>query len=211
MDPLSSQVRDAYDDNAELYASLFSHDLDNDHQTTRLLAQFAELARHLGSPVIDVGCGPGSVVHHLSGLGLEASGLDISAGQIAQARLAFPGLRFEVGDLARLDLPDCSLGGIVSRYSIIHAVPGSLPAVFGEWHRALESLAPLFISFFGSRSSEAHGTPFDHKVTTAYELCPATVEQLLSTAGFTNIETQAVALPPGGRPFDHTTILAQKT
>ena len=194
---------------AELYASLFLNDLDNDHQTVKWLDRFSELAAPQNRPVADLGCGPGGVVNHLAGHGLDAYGLDLSQGQIDQARKAFPDLRFEVGDLTALDVDTGSLGGIVAKYSIIHLAPDALAGVFAEWHRALNDGAPLFVSFFGSRSADSHGLAFDHKVATAYELDPATIGRLLGTAGFVEIQIEATAIPEGGRPFDHTTILAR--
>ena len=207
---MTDLVRDAYDANAALYASLFLHEIDRDGESQRWLATFAASAAQRHGPVIDLGCGPGGVVKYLSELGLTVTGIDLSPGQIAQARQAFPGLQFAVGDLATLDVADGSLGGIVSRYSLIHLDPSDLSGVFGEWLRALESGAPVLVSFFGSRSPDAHGTPFDHKVVTAHELFPARVAEHLGNAGFADVEVEAVPIPEGGRPFDNATILARK-
>ncbi len=207
---MPNPVRDAYDANAELYASLFLGELDRDTQSTSWLSSFAEIAAQRSGPVADLGCGPGSVVNHLCALGLTAIGFDLSPGQITQFRAAFPDLQFEVGDLTDLEFADGTLAGIVSRHSLIHMPPSDLGPVFEEWQRALQSQAPVFVSFFGSRSAAAHGTPFDHKVITAYELFPATVRQQLHDAGFVGIEVEATPIPEGGRPFDHVTILARK-
>jgi SAM-dependent methyltransferase len=203
-------VRDGYDANAELYASLFLNELNGDAQSTGGLRRFAALAVQQSGPVLDCGCGPGGAVRFLSDLGLMVSGVDLSPGQVAQARLAFPELRFEVGDLTALEVADASLGGVVSLYSVIHLPPATLPAVFAEWFRAMAPAAPVFLSFFGSRSPEAHGTPFDHKVVTAYELWPAGIAQQLRAAGFADVKVDAAPIPEGGRPFDHTTVLAHK-
>ena len=205
---MTDAVGDAYDEKAELYASLFLHELQNDEQSLRVLDRFAALVPD-GEPVLDVGCGPGGLVQHLVELGLDASGVDLSPGQIAQARAAFPERRFEVGDLTDLQVDDGSLGGITSKYSIIHLDPARLGDTFSGWCRVLQAGAPLFLSFFGSRTAEAHGTPFDHKVVTAYELWPPTVSSLLAAAGFVDVETTATPIPPGGRPFDHVTMLAR--
>ncbi len=207
---MTHPVREAYDTNAELYASLFLHELDRDTQSTRWLTTFAAIAADSRGEIVDLGCGPGSAVHFLSQQGLTATGIDLSPGQVAQARHAFPDLAFEIGDLTALRFDDASLGGIVSRYSLIHLPPSDLARVFVEWFRALEPGAPVFIAFFGSRSVEAHGTPFDHKVVTAYELSPAVLTDQLEAAGFADVEQEAVAIPEGGRPYDHATILARK-
>lgn len=207
---MTDRIRAAYDAKAETYAALFLNELDADAQSKRWLATFAEFAAERQGQVVDVGCGPGSVVHRLNELGLTVMGIDLSPSQIAEARQAFPDLDFEVGDLTALPFADQSLSGIVSRHSIIHLRPSDLGKVFAEWFRALERGAPIFLSFFGSRSADAHGRPFDHKVVTAFELFPEAVERELSVAGFADIDIEANPIPEGGRPFDHTTILARK-
>jgi ubiquinone/menaquinone biosynthesis C-methylase UbiE len=207
---VTDEVRDSYDAVAELYARLFLRDLDGDTSALDWLARFAKLAARRDGVVADVGCGPGHVVRHLSELGLAAVGYDISAGQIAQARQAFPDLQFHVGDFAALDVADASLGGVVARYSLIHLPPPRLSGVFKEWMRALEPGAPVLVSFFASTTAEAHGTPFDHKVATAYALFPATIAGGLLDAGFVEIEIGVRPPPDGGRPFDQGTVLALK-
>ncbi len=206
---MTDDVRDAYDAMAELYTSLNLRALDGDADAVDWLAAFAELAAPRNGPVADLGCGPGHVVDHLTELGLTVVGYDISPGQIAEARNAFPDLQFHVGDLAALDVDDAALGGIVSRYSIIHSPPSGLGDVFSEWLRALEPAAPVLVSFFGSTTADAHGTPFDHKVVTAHELFPATIAQNLLDAGFVDVEIGVCPPPAGGRPFDLATVLAR--
>jgi hypothetical protein len=105
---------------------------------------------------------------------------------------------------------DSSIGGIVSRYSIIHIAPPLLSDVFDEWMRVLEPEAPVLVSFFGSLSAETHATPFDHKVATAYELFPGTIARLLQDAGFVDIKIGVCPTPDGVRPFDQATVLAVK-
>ena len=207
---MSDDVRDAYDGVAERYTELFLDDLEHDADARVRLAAFAELAARQHRPVADLGCGPGHVAGHLSGLGVSSVGYDLSPGQIAEARMAFPGVEFHVGDLAALDVADSSFGGIVSRYSIIHLRPRRLLDVFSEWMRVLEPGAPVLVSFFGSSSADAHGTPFDHRVVTAHELFPASVADVMRTAGFGDIEIGVCDPPRGGRPFDQATVLARR-
>ena len=120
-------VSQAYDAMAELYASLFLDDLDP--QTVRSLGRFAAIAGEHSGPVADLGCGPGGVVNFLVDQGLTAFGTDLSPGQIEQARQAFPELSFDVGDMTATGFDRESLGGIVSKYSIIHLDPSSLSLI----------------------------------------------------------------------------------
>ena len=207
---MTNGVRDAYDARAAEYAALFLRDLDRDPNARDWLAAFAALAALHDGAVADLGCGPGHVVDHLSTLGLTAVGYDLSPGQIAEARSAFPDGQFHVGDLAALDDTDSSLGGIVSRHSLIHMLPSRLDDVFAEWMRVLEPGAPVFVSFFGSLTPEAHGTRFEHTVVTAYELFPATIADRMRHAGFTDIQIGVLDPPEGGRPFTQATVLARK-
>ena len=89
--------------------------------------------------------------------------------------------------------------------------PSRLSEVFTEWMRVLEPGAPVLVSFFGSITADAHGTPFDHKVVTAYELFPATIAHQMEDAGFTDAEIATRPPPEGGRPFDQGTILGPET
>lgn len=207
---MTDEVRESYDARSQEYAELFLHDLDRDSNATDWLATFAELAATQSGDVADLGCGPGHVVDHLCELGVSAIGYDISPGQIAQARRAFPDFEFHVGDLTALDNADSSLGGIIARYSLIHLLPSRLTDVFAEWMRALEPGAPVLVSFFGAVSAKAHGTPFDHTVVTAYALFPATIAEELHDAGFIDTEIGVRDPPEGGRPFDQGTVLARK-
>ena len=205
---MSSSVADAYTSVAELYTEMFVDELSRDTQFIRWLQKFAQFAATQNLPVVDLGCRPGNAVHHLSELGLDVFGVDLSVGMIEQARRSFSDLVFALGDMRSLGVADGALGGIVSRHSVIHTKPAELDELFDEWHRVLHGGAPLFMSFFGSRTPDAHGTPFDHKGETAFELDPETVGQLLEQSGFVEVEIEAVPISKGGRLFDHTTILA---
>lgn len=206
---VTDHVRDAYDGMAERYARLALDDLDRPTPDRNWLAAFVELAASCEGVVADLGCGPGHVVNHLTALGLAAIGYDISPGQIAEAQRAFPDLRFEVGDLTTLDIGECALGGIVARYSLIHMLPTRLSAIFAGWRRMLEAGAPVLVSFFAASSADAHGSPFDHAVATAFELFPATIAGQLEDAGFGDIEIGTRRPLPGERALDHGTILAR--
>lgn len=207
---MSDEIRDSYDAMAKLYAEVNLGELDRSEFARDWLASFAKLAAVQVGGVADLGCGPGHIANHLTELGLSVVGLDLSPGQIAEAKNAFPDLEFHVGDFAALDNADSSLGGIVSRHSLIHILPSRLADIFEEWMRVLEPGAPVFVSFFGSLSAGSHGTPFDHKVVTAYELFPATIAQQMQSAGFAVIEIGVLPPAEGGRPFNRVIVLAQK-
>ena len=102
-------VRESYDRVADGYIALGADDLSPYPWFRAGLAAFAEGVRGLG-PVLDVGCGPGTVTAHLAGLGLDASGVDLSPRMIGHARRRHPELRFSVASATALDLAPASLG-----------------------------------------------------------------------------------------------------
>jgi SAM-dependent methyltransferase len=207
---MTDDVRDSYDSMAELYTAAALGDIDRDIPDRAWLAEFAQLAALCAGPVADLGCGPGYVTNHLSELGLATLGYDLSPALIFEAQRAFPGLKFEVGDLTALDIASYSLAGIVARYSLIHMPPIQLASAFTEFARLLKPSAPVLVSFFAANSAERHGSPFDHAVVTAFELFPATIASELENAGFTDIKVGIRGPLRGERQLDHATILARR-
>ncbi len=204
-------VRDRYNDMAELYTEVNRRALDHDEFNRGWIDRFVALVALSDGPVADLGCGPGFVTNYLTELGLDVHGYDLSPVLISTAQDLFPDLVFRVGDFTSLDLADASFAGIVSRYSLIHAPPDSLGQTFDEFARLLAPSAPFLISFFAASSAERHGAPFDHKVVTAYELFPETLGEAMQLAGFDRIEVGTHGPPEGTRPIDHATILARRS
>lgn len=101
-----------------------------------------------------MGSGPGHVTARLDALGVPVFGVDVSRGMVALARQAHPGLRFHVGSMTALDLPDETLGGVLALYSIIHVPDDHLPAVFAEFHRVLVPGGHVLLGF---QSGEEEG------------------------------------------------------
>ena len=58
-----------------------------------------------GERVLDLGCAAGAVTHFLSTFGCEVVGVDSEPGAVEAARGLFPGLRFEIADVALFRLP----------------------------------------------------------------------------------------------------------
>jgi SAM-dependent methyltransferase len=101
-----------------------------------VLGAFAESVRGLG-PVLDVGCGPGTVTAHLSELGLDASGVDLSPRMVEHARWQYPDLRFSVVSATELDLAPASLGGVLGWWSLFNLPRETLPGVLRTFAEAL--------------------------------------------------------------------------
>ncbi|MEY9844480.1 class I SAM-dependent methyltransferase [Streptacidiphilus sp. MAP5-3] len=189
------RTRGAYDTVAETYAAVVPERFEQDVVGRAMLAAFAErVAREgeLALPVADVGCGPGHVTAHLHALGLPMLGVDLSPEmvRIAEQRhpeQRHPQLRFEVGEMARLDLADASLGGLVSWWSLVHTAPDQLPAAFAEFHRVLVPGGQLLLGFHGGTGGRKQlDCPYGHDVDLVLHRHRAEdVAAQLGKAGFT--------------------------
>lgn len=131
-------VRESYDRVADAYVELGMGRLETEPWLRAVLAAFAESVRGLG-PVLDVGCGPGTVTAHLTELGLDASGVDLSPRMVEHARQQYPDLRFSVASATGLDLAPASLGGVLGWWSLFNLPREALPGVLRTF---AESLVP---------------------------------------------------------------------
>jgi SAM-dependent methyltransferase len=104
-------VRASHDRVADNYVALGMDELGAQPWLRAALAAFAEAVHGLG-PVLDVGCGPGTVTAHLARLGLDVSGVDLSPRMVGHARRRHPDLRFSVASATELNLAPVSLGGV---------------------------------------------------------------------------------------------------
>ncbi|MEV6829332.1 class I SAM-dependent methyltransferase [Amycolatopsis sp. NPDC051102] len=197
----------AYDAVAVRYAEFVAGTWD-DHPLERAVwTAFADSVRGRG-PVADLGCGPGHLTAHLRSLGLDSFGVDLSPAMVELARAARPDLRFEVGSMAALDLPDASLAGILAWYSLIHTPPAEIPAYFAEFARMLAPGGHVLLGCFESGGGPL--TPFDHKVTTAYCWPMDELAGFGAAAGFTEVGRVYREPVAGERPMRHGSLLLRK-
>ncbi|WP_020386174.1 class I SAM-dependent DNA methyltransferase [Kribbella catacumbae] len=201
-------TRASYDAVADNYTEFVAGLLEGNPMMRAVLGAFAELVE---GPVVEVGCGPGNITSHLASLGVSVHGVDLAPRMVEIARAAYPGLRFEVGSMTDLGLPDGSLGGVIAWYSIFHLPPDELPGVFAGFHRVLSAGGRLLIgTHVGGdehvRPSEAYGG-----VKVSYEAYFVPVDrivELVRAAGFT-ITAQLVE--PGNKPGrSYLSLFAQK-
>ncbi|WP_411148268.1 class I SAM-dependent DNA methyltransferase [Streptomyces sp. A30] len=181
-------TRTSYDKIADAFGERFPGDgLDARPVDRAQVTAFAELVRGNGSaPVADLGCGTGYVTARLHAMGLPVFGVDVSPRMVELARRAHPGLRFHVGSLTSLDLPDGTLGGIVALYSIIHVPEEHLPTAFAEFHRVLVPGGHVLLLFqSGDEDGRMHlAERFGQDISLDYFWrTPATVADHLTKAG----------------------------
>ena len=176
-----------------------------------VLAAFAELVLAAGGgSVADIGCGTGRVTCHLHGLGVDVFGIDLSPGMLAIARRDHPGLRFDVGSMTALDVPDAALTGLMAYYSTIHIPDDLLPEVFAEFHRVLAPGGHALLAFqVGDeplRMSEAWG----HEISLVFHRRrPEQVGALLAAAGLP-VHAHGVREAGAGERTPQAYLLARK-
>ncbi|GAA3422791.1 class I SAM-dependent methyltransferase [Streptosporangium vulgare] len=205
-------TREAYDAAALTYAQLFRDSLRDSPLDRAILGAFAELVSAGGNgQVADLGCGPGHVTAHLDELGLAAFGVDASPTMIELARQTYPGLRFDVGSMAALDIADGALGGVLSRWSVIHTPPRELPVILAGFHRVLAPGGHLLIGFSATDDPSHPTQVFDHTVAPAYRWWPDHLAAMLRESGLPEVARMVrEPQPTDRRQFQEVQLLARK-
>ncbi|WP_435217901.1 class I SAM-dependent DNA methyltransferase [Streptomyces sp. bgisy034] len=210
-------TRASYDAIARSYAEAFpdrpAGSAPLDHS---LITAFAELARDRApAPVADLGSGPGHVTARLHALGVPVFGVDLSPRMVDLARRTHPGLRFHVGSMTTLDLPDETLGGIVALYSIIHIPTGHLAATFAEFHRVLVPGGHVLLGFQSGSpdGDEEHlhlAERFGHEISLDYHWrTPDTYATHLATADL-DVTARVLREPVGEEKRPRGFVLARR-
>lgn len=117
------------------------------------------------------------------------------------ARHDHPHLRFEVGSMTDLDLPDGSVAGLLAFWSLIHVPDEAVPTVFGHFRRVLRPGGPLLLGFHVGDESRLKtegygGHPMNVHV---HRRRPEQVAAWLRDAGFT-VEAHMLTDPDGSVP-----------
>lgn len=177
-------IRQSYDQIADEYARRIYHELGGKPFDRELLSRFAKAVGGSGE-LCDMGCGPGHVAQYLRSLGANVFGLDISPAMVGQARRLNPGIRFQVGDMLALDLPDGALAAIVAFYSIVNISKQSLPTAFREMFRVLQAGGLLLLAFHIGEEAAHYDELWDRPICMDF-FCfqPAEIRGYLEAAGF---------------------------
>ncbi|MFD0369238.1 class I SAM-dependent DNA methyltransferase [Streptomyces sp. NPDC127114] len=134
-------VRESYDRVADNYADMVLTtgigDIRRHPWLKASIDAFADSVGGLG-PVLDVGCGPGTVTAYLDERGLDVSGVDLSPRMIENARRLHPRCRFSVASATDLGLGEESLGGVLGWWSLFNLPRDVLPQVLASFARALK-------------------------------------------------------------------------
>lgn len=132
---MAGMTSNAYDDMAGAYAESNSTNAFNGlYERPAALALLGDVA---GQRVLDAGCGPGLHAAELVAKGATVTGLDSSAGLLAEARrLLGSGTALHLADLAEpLPLPDNAFDAVLASL-VMHYLEDWVPTL-REFHRVL--------------------------------------------------------------------------
>lgn len=142
-------VRASYDRVADNYVEMVTTTGIGDIRTHPWLKAamdaFADTVAPIG-PVLDVGCGPGTVTAYLAERGIEVSGVDLSPRMIEHARRLHPHCTFTVGPATDFDPLPASLGGVLGWWSLFNLPRHILPTVLASYAVALRPGGLLMIA-----------------------------------------------------------------
>jgi len=141
---INEETKKSFNLAAEKYYELFKDEMKQKEYDRVLLDKFASNFDSK-SKICDVGCGPGHITRYLFDKGLNILGVDISERCIQIAQRENPKMRFQVMDMARLDIADESIDGIVSFYSIIHTPKRLIHILFHEFNRVLKKGGKILV------------------------------------------------------------------
>jgi SAM-dependent methyltransferase len=182
-------VRSSYDVVATAYAEQLVDELEGLPFETWLLDRVVGHAA--GQPVVEVGCGPGHVTAYLADRGAQATGIDLSAAMVAEARRRFPGRHYEVGDLRRLGRPPTSQGwaAVLGWYSLIHLAASEWPDAVAALVRPLASDGWLVLGLHAGSQVRHLESWFGQEVDLDFVLHePELVLGVLDDAGLVDVE-----------------------
>ncbi len=135
--------------------TLAAYDADAAQYAAEWLAQeppddmYALLRMHFTpGPTADVGCGAGRDTAWLAAHGFDARGFDASEGLLAQARAAWPALRFEHATLPGLDgVARGAFQNVLCETVIMHLDPALVGASVRSLHALLRPGGTLYLSW----------------------------------------------------------------
>ena len=103
--------------------------------------------RFAPASVLDGGCGTGRVGRELARRGASVTGVDIDPEMLATARLKAPGIDWEIGDLASIDLARRFDAIVLAGNVMIFLTPGTEAAVIANMSHHLTAAGVLIAGF----------------------------------------------------------------
>lgn len=206
-------VRESYDRVADNYVDMVATTGLGDvraHPWLRAAMDvFADAVAGLG-PVLDVGCGPGTVTAYLADRGVDVSGVDLSPRMIEHARRLYPLCSFDVASSTELELADSSLGGVLGWWSLFNLPRDVLPQVLSSFARALVPDGQLIVATHVGDGDVARSEAYGGVAVewTTYQWRPEQLTELVEQAGLRQVAE--LRLPAEGPIGPVVVLVAQR-
>jgi SAM-dependent methyltransferase len=181
---MSGNIQKSYDTVAREYADEIYGELAGKPFDRNVLDRFAERVRGKGR-VCDLGCGPAQIARYLCDRGVDAFGVDLSAGMLAQARRLNPGLQLVQSSMLALGLGSETVSGVAAFYSVIHIPRAEVVTALVEIRRVLRPGGLFLVTFHLGSEDSHHEELFGRPVSLDVTLF--TIEEMsryLTAAGF---------------------------
>ena len=141
------KIIECYDKTAKQYTVNFINELSKKPFDRLLLEGFAR-ANKGKKKIADLGCGPGQTTAFLKECGIKnITGIDISQEMIKRAKSLHPEIRFEAGDMMKLNYRDRHFDGVVAFYAIVNFDYRNVRSAFKEISRVLKKKGQFLFSF----------------------------------------------------------------
>ena len=140
-----------------------------------------------GKKVLDVACGAGLATAYLTGLGLEATGLDFAENLINIARANHPDTNYVAADICKYKTKE-KFDGIFTKNALFHLPDRDLKKVLKKFYNILNNGGRLcvILDIPKEAGEQILVEPLDNRYKLYYNyLQPQKVETLLTIAGFT--------------------------
>jgi SAM-dependent methyltransferase len=139
--------------------------------------------------VLDLGCGPGRDVRFLTELGCQVTGLDASAGMVAEARLGLPDAALVQADLRWSPFAAEAFDGVWACASLLHIPRTVLPPALAEISRLLRSPGGVLYLALKGGSGEHWVTDAENRRSFFAYYQRSEIETLLDQVGFQTLES----------------------
>ena len=145
-----------------------------------------------GKKVLDAGCGSGRDVAYMMEDGFDVIGVDLSLGQIKEAKKRFPKANFKKADFRKMSFKDKHFDGVWSVTSLIHLPKKEVEKSIKEFNRVLNDKGILYVSVKkGTGSEEVKKEKYHNEPRIVYFYEQLEMEELIRDAGFKILGSEA--------------------
>ncbi|HET8649764.1 MAG TPA: class I SAM-dependent methyltransferase [Gemmatimonadales bacterium] len=159
------------------------------YDRSAVVREYQALAQLLASapPVLDLGCGSGTLLESLGARGVEATGVDASPSAIAACQAqGFTVTRSDLFDFLA-NAPAEQYGGVFAGHVVEHMPPDSARKLFAEVHRVLRPGGQFVLLTPNARNLYVIGQGFWTDPTHVRPYPPQLLRALASDAGFSSM------------------------